>query len=217
MTELALTVDAREAKGLPGGAVTRLVRVVEKQPDVDARKHRWGMALGADGILTWGRAPWPKTDPHNYIEEDSAVSPFGVAGDRLRAVCGEAETMQDFYLGEDYAAKFHRPIHYEPIPIILDVTDVRVVRLDQVTEEDMLAAGLIKTSHYGAPAYGLPGWVMNRYLNVASCVFRWLVTDDVKANPWLWLAKVARVDDLARVGAESTDDGAQTDGADLGE
>lgn len=56
------------------------------QPDVAKRRHRWAIQLDGDGVLRWGRAPWRKSDPYNFVIENGAVCPV-VEGDRVELVC----------------------------------------------------------------------------------------------------------------------------------
>lgn len=224
MNEHALTVDAREAKGLHDGSITMVVRVVDPQPDVDKRRHRWGMALGSDGVLTWGKAPWLKTDPHNYIEEGRAVSPFGVVGDRLwvreewyydilgmtagfpitppakydpRAMYYRADgeccqQIPECCCGEVGPTPWRAPAEMFPWAsrTLLDVTDVRVVRLRDVGEADAIASGIAPLEPDDVPGGAIctGGVEIGRFRALFAATLR-------DANPWLWLATVAKVED----------------------
>lgn len=75
----------------------------------------------------------------------------------------------------------------------LEVTDVRVQRLMEITPEDAIAEGLVQTTRFGAPAFGCRDWVMDDYVNRPVPAF-YALWDSINANrgydfdtnPWVW-------------------------------
>ncbi len=209
MTERPFIADAREAKGLRDGSISLLVRVV-KGPDIVVRHptvFAWELR---DGFFY--AIPHSEKVQQQYVTTfpfDGLRSPFGVPGDRL--FVQEAWCLGD---GERFDAGRKYPPTYRPTSIeyqsdwaemendvewnvpasiprwasrtLLDVTDVRVVRALEVTEEDAKATGLEAHDDEGVTYYG----PLDRGDARADAAFRKLYGED----KWLWLGTVAKVE-----------------------
>ncbi len=219
MTERAFRADAREAKGLYDGSITRVVRVVEPQPEThigyEGQKTTWSvwddgwefMRQAMDGIF--------------YAQPGLKMEcPFGVVGDRLWV----RETCKLFGVVGTRNTPATRPVQYKagsawayppaterfsPVDTkwrpptkmprwasrtLLDVTDVHVVQAQNITEDDAAMLGLIRTTRFGTAAFGITGWVMDDFLNDYTCVLRQLIGPDIwDGNKWLWVGTVEKV------------------------
>ncbi|MDK1020193.1 MAG: hypothetical protein QGD90_00965 [Candidatus Hydrogenedentes bacterium] len=187
MKERALTVDAREANGLDDGSITLVVRVVDPQPEGNPREVAWNTCInewvpwaGVEG----SRHGWTRCGP-------SLSSPLGIVGDRLIATPGYHDEPPCAHRG----CKSHVTHPCEGCGrkwgvTLLKVTDVRVVKLPDVTEEDAKATGILplywpkideRSGRVGEdPSYSL-----------ALC--KLFCEKPADAHKWLWLATVAKV------------------------
>ena len=153
------------------GRKTQTRRIVKPQPDVDKRRHRWGMSV-ADGILTWGKAPWRKTDPHNHLVEGKAKCLYRAPGDPIvltevwrpiRITRDRSSAWIAYKAGSseklceipdtDAREKIERALkHGRWLPPMFmqawasrapaKVTEIRVERVQEISEEDAKAEGV---------------------------------------------------------------------------
>lgn len=196
MTERAFTADAREAKGLHDGSITRAVRVVEPQPVIrDGRVFLWGCVYDISQL----------GEPVGEWRSRAMVyCPFGVVGDRLwvqeewaqmgtphgpRVIhkaerCGAllGAIFDDEETGEGVDWQPASEMHHESCRTLLDVTGVRVVRAQAVTGVDYAAMGIPMPEVHGMEAVPVSYW---------TCRFGPGTWD---ANPWLWLGSVKTVE-----------------------
>ncbi|HBM3258674.1 TPA: hypothetical protein LVN16_000998 [Klebsiella oxytoca] len=144
MKERGMIFNAEMVRAILDGRKTQTRRTVKPQPDED------GLAKVTNG-------PWVDTSERNYR------CPFGDVGDRIwvRETWAEAgASAPDLKL---YRANYpeHVPSHYENVPpaneirwtpsihmprwasrILLEITDMRVERLNSISEEDAIAEGM---------------------------------------------------------------------------
>lgn len=144
MKERGMIFNAEMVRAILDGWKTQTRRTVKPQPDED------GLAKVTNG-------PWVDTSERNYR------CPFGDVGDRIwvRETWAEAgASAPDLKL---YRANYpeHVPSHYENVPpaneirwtpsihmprwasrILLEITDMRVERLNSISEEDAIAEGM---------------------------------------------------------------------------
>ena len=179
MTERAFIADAREAKGLHDGTVGCLVRMV----DFDALQYD-------EPEDEWTFRKPPKLWRVTRRELCTAWSPFGVVGDRLHSVCEPTEpcghrgclshvTHVCEGCGRGHAG------------IFLDVTDVRVVRARDITDAEAKATGSIPMGTW------TPGCEKPEEDHIFELAVRFDVAngeDAWEANPWVWLATVAKAE-----------------------
>ena len=198
MTEHPITVDAREAKGLHDGSITRIVRVCDLPRDRTWPTLMWfhrDIARFSRTILDW-------------FETADAKCPFGVPGDRLRAVCEPGEPCE--HRGcLSHVTHVCEGCGRGHAGILLDVTDVRLIRVQEITEEDALRAGVCDVcDHDGvlhpqtetdpAEMCGGRGGMGCAEDGHAKSLCRALIGPDTwDANKWVWLGTVARVEDVA--------------------
>jgi hypothetical protein len=210
-----MILRAEEVRAVLDGEKTVLRRQVKPQPDVDKRKHRWGMSL-VNGVLSWGKAPWRVSDPYNHYAEQSVRCPFGVPGDRLwvretwhwcrdcASVYGCETCTKGFVYrattsdGESRKYSWKPSVHMRrwACRLVLEVTNVRVERLQDITEADARAEGLEPVPAHGAwvtsPRHEGGHWSARK-----AFADKWIAIygeDSWEANPWVWRVAFRRVD-----------------------
>lgn len=146
---------------------------------------------GEIGDRIWVRETWQVI--HDHIDESSHVE------DRTYAPSMPKE--KDRYWHTVYAEHFGdesredrgfpwRPAIHMPrwaSRILLEITDVRVERLRDLSEEDAKSEGII-------PSAGgvLPGWEYR--INFRDLWMDIYGTDNWEANPWVWVIEFKRVE-----------------------
>lgn len=194
MKERAFRADAREAKGLHDGSVTCLVRVVEFEssgPVTVMHKYDRPYTDSKPGDVWWNADH--QQEGRVFVEHDIR-SPFAIPGDRLRAVCEPGEPCE--HRGcLSHVTHVCEGCGRGHAGILLDVTDVRVVRAQDVEWKDMEDAGLWKA----LPEYRNESCIWRDSAEVLGRLrikyFRKLIGEDVfDANAWLWMATVAKVE-----------------------
>ncbi|EAR7455141.1 hypothetical protein [Salmonella enterica] len=149
---------------------------------------------GEIGDRIWVRETWQVI--HDHIDESSHVE------DRTYAPSIPKE--KDRYWHTVYAEHFGdesredrgfpwRPAIHMPrwaSRILLEITDVRVERLRDLSEEDAKSEGII-------PSAGgvLPGWEYR--INFRDLWMDIYGTDNWEANPWVWVIEFKRVEGAA--------------------
>lgn len=139
-------------KAILDGRKSQTRRVIKPQPDLDKRRHNCGITF-EDGRLTWGRAPWYKTDPNNHLVEGKSRCPYGIPGDRLWVAESYwyRDAMHDEFLyeadGEKVNGQWNEWHPAEEMPMLssritIEITDVRVERVQDITEKDSYAEGI---------------------------------------------------------------------------
>ena len=185
MIERAFRADARVANGLHDGSISVIVRVVDPQPEegTDCPYH---VGKGKDRVAR--RSPFGVVGDRLWVQEEYCKGEYFTEEGELwyRA---RPEDEHCFNEGEGSACDsgWHPA---EEMPqwasrTILDVTDVRVVRAQEVAEKDAKATGLCPLYK---PARGYdedddagPSFAL---------ALRRLYGED----KWLWLATVAKVE-----------------------
>lgn len=189
MKERGMIFNGEMVRAILDGRKTQTRRTVKPQPDED------GLAKVTNG-------PWVDTSERNYR------CPFGDVGDRIwvRETWAEAgASAPDLKL---YRANYpeHVPSHYENVPpaneirwtpsihmprwasrILLEITDVRVERLNAISEED--------AGKEGYPADPAPyGGEMDKWLWFRQLWDGIYPEQSFKHNPWVWVIEFKRVE-----------------------
>jgi hypothetical protein len=133
------------------------------------------------------------------------LCPYGVPGDRLWvretwSMAKSCNVHEPFYRADGEASgrqttlSYHerearwRPSIFMPrwaSRITLEVTDVRVERLQEISEADALAEGA-KQHQDKDPDYGYAGWYRALWESING-------PDSWAANPWVWVIEIKRV------------------------
>ncbi|MBK2493780.1 hypothetical protein FKL41_11830 [Klebsiella pneumoniae] len=202
MTERGMIFNAEMVRAILDGRKTQTRRTVKPKPDED------GLAKVTNG-------PWVDTSERNYR------CPFGAAGDRIwvRETWAEAgASAPDLKL---YRANYpeHVPSIYENVPpaeeirwtpsihmprtasrILLEITDVRVERLNAISEEDAEAEGIDMEALYDSQdCYDCIADHNMTGRPTVTGAFKYLWEsiygeEGWKSNPWVWVIEFKRVE-----------------------
>jgi len=183
------------------GTKTMTRRIVKPQP-----------VLTETAGLAWKGGVWGmKLDGQPYTDEFVKQCPYGVPGDRLwlRETHAQAGTGRVFYRADEgTTAPRWTPAIHMPRALSrsdLEVTAVRVERLQGITEEDVRAEGVrLPVSEEGHPLIQVPNpyakpvrqWTISDYWRCAfACL--WDEINGARAswasNPWVWVVSFKRV------------------------
>jgi hypothetical protein len=225
--ERPILFNGEMVRAILEGRKTQTRRVVKPHPDLHERKHRWAFVID-QGELKYGKAPWRKSDPHNFYVENGIKCPFGKPGDRLwvRETFSETDCAcsgdplyrnqciyckgkgyglayrADVGKSEYYPFKWRPSIHMPrwASRITLEITDVRVERLNDISEEDAKAEGVFGySSESGTSGWGEDdpsGKVQVPYVYKRKWAFKHLwnsVYGTWKENPFVWAITFKRL------------------------
>lgn len=202
MKERGMIFNGEMVRAILDGRKTQTRRIVKLQPDED------GLAKVTNG-------PWVDTSERNYR------CPFGDVGDRIWVRETWAEAGASAPNLKLYRANYpeHVPSHYENVPpaneirwtpsihmprwasrILLEITDVRVERLNAISEEDAMREGIDadrlaeSQDNYDCIAdhnmTGRPtakGYFSDLWQSIYG-------EESWKANPWVWVIDFKRVE-----------------------
>ncbi|EMX9855973.1 hypothetical protein ACJ0NE_26265 [Klebsiella oxytoca] len=198
MIERGMIFNAEMVRAILDGRKTQTRRIVKLQPDED------GLAKVTNG-------PWVDTSERNYR------CPFGDVGDRIWGRETWAEAGASAPNLKLYRANYpeHVPSHYENVPpaneirwtpsihmprwasrILLEITDVRVERLNAISEHDAQAEGVAKLRG-GFWQHYQPGWTQHQLSARGSFVTLWKSIygeESWNSNPWVWVIEFKRIE-----------------------
>lgn len=200
MRERPILFNSEMVRAIYDGKKTQTRRPIKPQPDLDKRNHRWGMQV-SNGVMEYGRAPWRKSDPYNFIVEKSQKCPFGKQGDRLwvretHAVLKEAVTKRDIvaYKATEQASQAHDAkwtpsIHMkrEHSRFLLEISNIEAQRLDEMTEQDALCEGFHSDAvltEDGSDYTGL--YAVDRFMSTWDEIYSSQGLGTIE-NPWVWV------------------------------
>jgi len=210
--ERAFIADAREAKGLHDGSISRIVRVVPayqvpKTTDSDDAGMRW-MAV-AQHHSRYGFSVFGPTEAECAEElEVYGKNPFGGRGHRLWV--REALHNEDgdwHYCGspsprwvditEEWERKWASKGYIPAIAMprvasrtLLDVTDVRVIPVQKIIEEDAVACGVVIVTDRIVKPHSLPiEYIELTWRDYFAHMIGQAVWD---ANAWIFLGTVVK-------------------------
>ncbi|WP_370977233.1 hypothetical protein [Enterobacter ludwigii] len=203
MTERGMIFNGEMVRAILDGQKTQTRRVMKPQPDpcpAPRGGHWWPSnvfktMLHVEEEMQNGKGGW------GGLVGDAC--PFGDVGDRIwvRETWAEAgASAQDLKL---YRANYpaHVPTHYENVPpvedvrwtpsihmprwasrILLEITDVRVEQLNDISEEDARSEGISGSSARD---------VKEAYAALWRSIYG---SDSWRANPWVWVIKFKRIE-----------------------
>jgi hypothetical protein len=198
-------------RAILGGRKTQTRRIVKPQPFMVLSAEQWH-SRAMSGVDPYGFRPIGS----QVLEEMPAACPYGIPGDRLwvrekwRLGAEFCSTrLRDWRYPEDLAEHVHYAIddiqehfagQYRPsifMPrwasrITLEITGIRVERLQDITEEDAIAEGFERDFKPDGSSYGAE-------LTTACEQFESLWQsingpESWAANPWVWLVEFRRVE-----------------------
>ncbi|OUC36772.1 hypothetical protein BJP35_2906 [Enterobacter sp. J49] len=203
MTERGMIFNGEMVRAILDGQKTQTRRVMKPQPDpcpTPRGGHWWPSnvfktMLHVEEEMQNGKGGW------GGLVGDAC--PFGDVGDRIwvRETWAEAgASAPDLKL---YRANYpaHVPTHYENVPpvenvrwtpsihmprwasrILLEITDVRVEQLNDISEED-------------ARSEGISGSTARDVKEAYAALWRSIYgSDNWRANPWVWVIEFKRIE-----------------------
>ncbi|MCY0071196.1 hypothetical protein LCT09_25890 [Klebsiella pneumoniae] len=215
MKERGMIFNGEMVRAILDGRKTQTRRVMKVQPE----SNQLGLLLITDSTKRSdiGKYHWAESNATgNHVRSNLFLCPFGAVGDRIwvRETWAEAgASAPDLKL---YRANYpeHVPSIYENVPpaeeirwtpsihmprtasrILLEITDVRVERLNAISQEDAQAEGMELTGW--RPTYSDPdsgGEVMTPYDNFAELWSSIYGEGSWKANGWVWVISFKRVE-----------------------
>ena len=213
MKERGMIFNGEMVRALLDGRKTQTRRIVKQQPDED------GLAKITDG-------PWVDTSERTYS------CPFGAVGDRIwvretsglqvrRDALGDTGEFRVYRAsapdavryttaeGKDVPVKWIPSIHMPrwASRILLEITDVRVERLSDLSEEDALCEGIDREKleesqdNYDCIAdHNMTG--RPTATGAFKCLWESIYgADSWQVNPWVWVIEFKRIEG----GAHATD------------
>jgi hypothetical protein len=158
---------------------------IEFSPDFVAHPENYLCPYGEAGDRLWVRETWARDD------EDGQMIYRADAGHNIDANVWEQGRMEGVPRCR-WRPSIHMPRWASRIT--LEVTDVRVERLQDISEADALAEGIVR-QHDGG--YGLPDG--SHYHHTDPRISYWSLWDAIngqgatEANPWVWAVSFQRV------------------------
>lgn len=193
------------------GSKTQTRRVVKLKGDPVGGLCKYAGKL-PDGTWMWADRPpetWAEFFPPAYLEGGGLPCPYGVPGDRLfvrESISGplpldvEHKRFTGFYRASDPDRKVKwRPSIHMPrwaCRTVVELTDVRVERVESIREEDAIAEG------FSATPATQPGWDgKNGTLLTARDNFLHTFYDLNKraprdTNPWVWVLTFKKIESV---------------------
>lgn len=198
---------------------TQTRRVMKKQPP---KKHDVPLALNRGrSMFRWGVSDYPKGEGPSWElwPEGPVPCPYGKPGDRLWVresfgYCNDEPMFGAFYRAEELANKDYaeengvprwRPSIHMPrwaCRLVLEITDVRVERLQDISEADALAEGMTQeTAEAVMSPEELAVFAASHILTPkarARIIFE-TVWEKINGpgswwqNPWVWVVEFKRV------------------------
>lgn len=158
MRERPILFSGAMVKAILAGTKTQTRRVIKPQPIVTNGWGEWGYKMGAPTSSSprscvWNVESWQKEQSTAPIDK---YCPHGVPGDRLwlRETHFVAGTGAIFYradgheLGPDYSWRPSIFMLRQSSRITLEITGVRAERLQEISEADAVAEGVISNDEY---------------------------------------------------------------------
>lgn len=224
MTERGMIFNGEMVRAILDGRKTQTRRImkVQPQPSKSRQGDFWFSSKKLESMVhVSDLAPGnsPIADCHLFFQEHCC--PFGTVGDRIwvRETWAEAGAgAPDLKL---YRANYpaHVPSHYENVPpaedirwtpsihmprwasrILLEITDVRVERLNSISEEDCWAEGIEAVDGLFENTE-----IIDMALKIGCCfedskpmfALLWQSiygADSWQANPWVWVVEFKRIE-----------------------
>lgn len=207
MKERGMIFNGEMVRAILDGRKTQTRRIMAPQPADDIERCTFPNpeAIG-----------WKSSLRHKHGSSTAHFCHYGKPGDRIwvRETWAEAGAgAPDLKL---YRANYpeHVPSHYENVPpddeirwtpsihmprwasrILLEITDVRVERLNAINEQDAQAEG-VANLRGGFWKHYQPGWTQHQLSARGSFVTLWksIYGDESwNSNPWVWVIEFKRV------------------------
>lgn len=199
MKERPIILKAHEVRAALDGRQTQFRRVVKPQPQLNGRWMEWRNGKGV--LITEQCSNWSPFDTgfRRAVSEHPYFCPYGQPGDRIWV----KETWQKaggasgywWYRSTDseaddggspvsqWRSSIHMPRHASRIT--LEITSIRVERLQDITEADAMAEG-VDAGKYA----GLERAAARAYSDLWESIHG---PGSWEANPWVWVVEFNKV------------------------
>lgn len=212
MKERGVIFNDEMVRAILDGQKTQTRRIMKPQPADDIAR---GTFPNKDAI------GWISSLKHKFGSTTAHFCPYGNPGDRIWV----RETWTVAGAGAPeltlYRASYpeHVPAHYENVPapenirwkpsihmprwasrILLEISDVRVERLNAISENDAQAEGVAQLRG-GFWKHYQPGWTQHQLSARGSFVTLWksIYGDESwHSNPWVWVIEFKRIEGAAQ-------------------
>lgn len=222
MIERGMIFNAEMVRAILDGRKTQTRRIVKLQPDedglakvtngpwVDTSERNYRCPFGDVGDRIWGR------EAYRFPASLDDVSPTGVG--EMAMATGYRKpwaptfyeftgTFSDGWTGFETppkvsgAGKLRPSIHMLrwTSRITLEITDVRVERLNSIHDVDAMREGIQNLTTCSHADFGIPG-VVNAQHPVRAFQLLWesiYGAESWKANPWVWVVEFKRIEERA--------------------
>lgn len=158
MTDLPILINAEMARATLSGSKAQTRRIMSPQPGY-TDGGAWAGGL-TDGVFHWGQSV--KGDSQNWILDNPIACPFGSPGDRL----------------------WVRKMPRWASRIMLEVTGVRVERLQEISRGDVMAEGCPFPNMQKGP--DPRQWFRDLWETING-------PGSWDANPWVWAIEFKRI------------------------
>ena len=192
MKERPIIMSAESVQAILDGRKTQTRRIVKPQPTLDTSCLLGTVTETTGNKKNVGKCFWCDKDAKN-IENEIFKNPYGQTGDRLwvkQRYCNKCETPcligMEFIDCMDCEAKSPLFMKKEYAEIWLEITNIRVERLQDITEADAIAEGFIsnkKLSEIAKLNFELTWDKLN-----AKRGYSW------DSNPFVWVIEFRRVE-----------------------
>ncbi|ENY6067781.1 TPA: hypothetical protein MXP62_004075 [Klebsiella pneumoniae] len=223
MTERGMIFNAEMVRAILDGRKTQTRRIMKVQPE----SNQLGLLLITDSTKhsDIGKYHWAESNATgNHVRSKLFLCPFGAVGDRIwvrETFCPVDDTQYDGEKWVDFRAtpryEASHPAGWDSAPndaealkwrpsihmprwasrILLEITDVRVERLNAISEEDARAEGIIDGGclNCGEPE---PCGCANPEPDATDAfAYLWQSIygqENWNANPWVWVISFERIE-----------------------
>ncbi len=208
MKERAITLKTHDVRAILDGRKSQARQIIKAVPTIYSF-HGWVMSSTC--AKDEGKACWAIGDSPLLRDPIRLNCPLGKIGDRLWVretwQCGLCTKSTLAYKAthkpSDLDEGWHEKIKWRPstqMPrsasrILLEITAVRVERLQDISEQDAVAEG-VDPLHGGYWKHYQPDWTQHQLSARGSFVTLWSSINGVDAwykNPWVWVVEFKRV------------------------
>lgn len=208
MKERGMIFNSEMVRAILDGRKTQTRRIMKVQPE----SNQLGLLLITDSTKhsDIGKYHWAESNATgNHVRSNLFLCPFGAAGDRIwvRETWARYNIDQDSHdmayratIPEDWpeSGRWRPSIHMPrwASRILLEITDVRVERLNSIYDVDAMREGIQNLTTCSHADFGIPG-VVNAQHPVRAFQLLWesiYGADSWRANPWVWVIEFKRVE-----------------------
>ena len=208
MKERGMIFNSEMVRAILDGRKTQTRRIMKVQPE----SNQLGLLLITDSTKhsDIGKYHWAESNATgNHVRSKLFSCPFGAVGDRIwvretwarynidqnsHDIAYRATTPEDWPEEGRWRPSIHMPRWASRI--LLEITDVRVERLNSIHDVDAMREGIQNLTTCSHADFGIPG-VVNAQHPVRAFQLLWesiYGADSWRANQWVWVIEFKRVE-----------------------